>query len=613
MKSLYFRRSRQCSVRPMGVAFSAHTGLLEQFLARRQEIVDEIERRLLSPRGKAFGDTTERGLFDDILNRCFFESPAVSLQASHLKGQLAAAHIADGFEPVRTDGYSRELDPVELVLRGRYKWDGDRWPGRNGRIAYAQSLYAVFMLRQLEHLGLRIWDDGNDTAPQRLQDVQRLLNLLNTAGAAPRVRDARWLIQTAQGPLTRHLKPYFMIADRISASFTDSDRIEIHRAGAMLAGGHLRSQLRHRARETGRTFDHPEVLALMRLSSAMDIALLVRDLVPLLHAYSTACSDHDADKRQELADAILQGLSADPELLLTRLDLLAPSTMIEDLFIDRGEDGQVRYTPMGEAHRGCLARYAELIGRTAESLKEDARLIDPAQAAYSPLGIVYGFSADILSNMVLNTLCSPSSSSGADLSLEDTFISRGRLEEKRAQAQEWQCLPKSEGERDAFEHSTEWAEQMFGRMLRALEARAARPTGPNASSCPQARLYVVPRGVATDSLPEGVLPGGIVSAQEHCLTLDLTRARETGATALPKSRLSTDRAEGRFLASIDSDGAWFCVSKVPLTLFTSQGKDAVITDVPSAVIDVLRLVCPEYLVVVSVVNEPPEASHRVSL
>jgi hypothetical protein len=241
----------------------------------------------------------------------------------------------------------------------------------------------------------------------------------------------------------------------------------------------------------------------------------------------------------------------------------------------------------------------ELIARTADSLKEDARLIDPAQAAYSPLGLVYGFSADILSNMVLNTLRSSPSSGGADLSLEDLFISRGQLEHKRAQAQEWQCLPKVEGEPDAFEHSTEWAEQMFARMLTALEARAGRPSKPNASGCPQARLYVVPRGVAIDSLPDGILPDGIVLAQEHCLTSDFARARETGATGLPRSRLSTDRAEGRFLASIDAEGVWFGVSKVPLTLFTSQGKDAVITDVPAAVIDVLRLMCPEHLVVVS--------------
>ena len=352
----------------------------------------------------------------------------------------------------------------------------------------------------------------------------------------------------------------------MSGSFTASDRLEIHKAGAVLAGGHLRSQLRHRSWQTGWAFDDPQLLAMTHLSNSMDMALLVRDLIPLLDAYSAA---QDNNERLALADAILQGLSADPELLLTRLDLLAPATMIEDLFVDRGDDGQPRYTPMGEAHRERLERYGELIGRTAESLKNDALLFDPAHAAYSPLGIVYGFCADLLSNMVLNTLRSPSS---ADLSLEDMFISRGRLEQKRAQAQEWQRLPKGEGERDPFEHSTEWAGQMFARLLRALEARAAHPSEPNASERPQAHLSVVPRNVTVDSLPGGALPTGIVSAQEHCLTSDSTRARETGATALSRSRLATDRAEGRFLASADAEGAWFGVSKAPLTICTSQGK-----------------------------------------
>jgi len=580
----------------MDFSFSAHTGLLEQFLARRDEIVDDIERRLLSVRGKAIWENADRGLLDDILNTCFFGSAAASPEASRLKGQLAAAHVADGFEPARGDGYSRDLDSAELILRARHEWDRQRWPGRNGRIVYAQSLYAVFILRHLERLSLRVWDEGNDTAADRLQEVQRLLDLLNTAGAPPCVRDARWLVQTAQGPLTRHLKPYFMIADRVSGSFTAGDRTEIHKAGAALAGGHLRSQLRHRSWETGRTFDDPHVLAMTRNSSAMDIALLVRDLVPLLREYSAACAEHDAQKRLALADAILQGLSADPELLLTRLDLLASSTIIEHLFVDRGEDRHARYTPMGEAHRECLGRYTELIGRTAHLLREDALSLDPAQAAYSPLGIVYGFCADLLSNMVLNTLCAPSA---GDLSLEDTFISRGRLDQKRAQAEEWQCLPKVEGERHAFEHSIEWAKQMFARMLRALDARAARPTDLNASNCPQARLYIVPRGVTIESLVDGTLPAGIVSAQEHCLTSDVTRARETAATPLSRVQLATDRAEGRFLASADSEGAWFGVSRVPLTMCMSQGTDALITDVPSAVIDVLRLVCPEHLVVAS--------------
>jgi hypothetical protein len=269
--------------------------------------------------------------------------------------------------------------------------------------------------------------------------------------------------------------------------------------------------------------------------------------------------------------------------------------MIEDLFVDRSDAGAAPDTSMGEVHHECLARYIDLIGRTAASLRQDSLSLEPSHAAYSPLGIVYGFCADLFSNMVLNTLVSPSS---RDLSLEEMFNSRERLGEKRTQAREWERLPKREGEPDPFEHSTEWAAQMYSRKSGALEARAARPTEPNASEFRTSRLYVVPRGVVIDSLSDGALPVGIVSAQEHCLTSDVTRARTSGATALPADRLVADRAEGRFLACVHSEGAWFGISKVPLTLFTSQGKDALITDAPSGVIDVLRRVCPELLVVI---------------
>jgi hypothetical protein len=317
----------------------------------------------------------------------------------------------------------------------------------------------------------------------------------------------------------------------------------------------------------------------------------------------------DTDARLALADPILQGMSADPELFLTRLDLLGPSTMIEDLFVDRSDDSSafalqphiamadkaLGYTAMGEGHREHLARYGELVGHTAEFLQHDSRALAPANAAYSPLGVVYGFCADLVANMVLNTL---RPSSKRDLSLEDMFNSRERLDEKWTQAQEWSRLPKREGEPDPFEHSTEYAERMYARLTIALAARAARPAEPNASTFRKSCLYVVPRDVAIDSLSDGVLPGGIVSVPEHCLTSDLTRARLTGATALPADRLVADRAEGRLLASAHADGAWFGVSKVPLTLCTSQGKDALIEDVPPGVVDLLRQACPELVVVI---------------
>ena len=124
------------------------------------------------------------------------------------------------------------------------------------------------------------------------------------------------------------------------------------------------------------------------------------------------------------------------------------------------------YTALGEVHRECLARYGELVGRTAEWLRQDSRAFDPSHATYSPLGTVYGFCADLFSNMVLNTLRGPSSH---DLSLEDVFTSHGRLEEKREQAHEWERLPRGDRERAPFERSAEWAAQMYARLASALE------------------------------------------------------------------------------------------------------------------------------------------------
>ena len=114
-----------------------------------------------------------------------------------------------------------------------------------------------------------------------------------------------------------------------------------------------------------------------------------------------------------------------------------------------------------------------------------------------------------------------------------------------------------------------------------------------------------PREASADrrTLGEGGSP--VISALQHCLTSDAARARATGATALPADRLIADRAEGRLLACVHSEGAWFGVSKVPLTLFTSQGKNALMTDVPPAVIDVLRQVCPELLIVIPPPSSPP--------
>jgi hypothetical protein len=578
----------------MTLDFPAHISLLQQLLDHRRDIVDRIEGTLLNVRGKETSKSRNRQHFDRLLHACFFEVPGLPRVLSRLRGQLAASHLADGFEPMPQDRYSQELDPLQLIVRAYLYWDDHRWPGRSGRLAYAETIYAAFMLRQLEYASLRIWDDGHDAAPPHLQEIQRLLDRLNSAaGAVAFVRDARWLIHTAQSPLTRHLLPYFRIAEHIAGSFTGPERLGIHKAGAKLAGGHLRSQLHYRVWDTGRPMSDPELVAFMRSSNSMDAALLVHDLVPLLAAYDTACRQEDAAARLDLADAILQGISADPDLLVARLDLLAPSTTIEHLHVGEGDGRVTRRTPRGEAHGAHLTQYGALIGSLAGPLKEDASAFDPSEMAYSPLGITYGFCADILSHMAIGTLLSPSS---REIGLEDVFASRGNLDEKVARTEAWQALPRREGEREHFDHSPEWARQMFGRTLDALAARAARAQLPNASSLPDARLYVVPASGSRDGAREDFAPSGVASAQHYCFTSNVERASSNGAIPWPRHQMLTDRSEGRYLASAEENGEWFGISKIILTEYTSQGKDAVVTDVPHAVVEVLRVTCPGLIV-----------------
>lgn len=589
-------------------SFSAHVALLDQFLVRRSEIVERIEERLLNVRGKETEHIRNRAHFDRLLNDCFFTLPGLTAELARLKGQLAAMHRADGFEPIQLDRFSVEFDPLELIVRAYEHWGAHFWPGRRGRLAWAEVVYSVFFIRQFENLRLRIWDDGNTRAGDRLQELQTLLDRLNAIdaqeGSRPVfVRDIRWLVQTAQGALTKHLEPYFRIAERISLSFTDSVRLGIHAAGARLAGGHLRSQVLYRALETGCSVDDPENLAVARNSNSMDTALLLRDLIASLQQYASLCvapgEMPNAEMRRELADAILQGISSDTELFLTRLDVLKPATTIEGLFVEWGEDGRARISSLGGAHIDYLDQYRDLIGRLAGRLKEDAIALAPQPDTYSPYGISYGFAADLLSNLALDKLISPSSS-WAVLTFEDTFATRGSLQEKLARAKALAALPKRPGEQDHFYHSAEFGVQMFARLVAALDGRSNRGFDANASSHGDARIYASAESEQA-ARSHVDLPAGIQSANEFCFTSKIGCPSSAGWAALPISQILIDRNEGRYLASAECDGEWFAVSKFILTLFICQGTDVLLSDVPPKLIEALLVTCPD-LVVRTVAN-----------
>ena len=255
--------------------------------------------------------------------------------------------------------------------RGFRLWQQTRWPGQHGRVRYAQTLFNLYVIRRLMLLRMRLWDAGSPSAGDRLSQVQSVLDELWRTTPADQpvlVRDARWLFALAQSPTTDELRAYFEVAERIAETLPEEDRIEIHKASVRMAGGHLRSQLRHVSTQKGVSLDESSLVLSTRNSNALDLATLIQGLVPLLEAYEHAAHSGDSEKRLELADAICQGISPDPELFLNRLDLLGPYSMIEHLFITTDRDGRVVYTPMGQRHLQLVQEYAALIGRDGEAV-----------------------------------------------------------------------------------------------------------------------------------------------------------------------------------------------------------------------------------------------------
>jgi hypothetical protein len=115
-----------------------------------------------------------------------------------------------------------------------------------------------------------------------------------------------------------------------------------------MSAGHLRSQIRHYCTKDGLSLDDESVILRTRTSNALDFALLVQGLVALLEAFERARQNGDGRKRLELAGAIFQCISPDPELFLNRLDLLGPYSMIEHLFIATDRDGSAAHAALSK-------------------------------------------------------------------------------------------------------------------------------------------------------------------------------------------------------------------------------------------------------------------------
>ena len=589
--------------RPIGprlgqVPFQAHTELLHLFLAHRHDIVERIEG-LLNAQRRPIEYLRDTSRLSRHFADCFFTLPSITGSQSRLRGQLEEAHWASGFRPREMPGmYNGLVDPAELMIRVFHLWQQTRWPGRNGRVRYAHTLFNVYVIRCLELLSLRLWDAGASSTGDRLSHVQGVLDQLRTTTPADQpvfVRDARWLIQLAQSPATDDLAGYFEVAQNVAETLPAQDRIEIHKAGVQMTAGHLRSQLRYLSLKQAVPFDAPSLILSTRNSNALDFALLVQDLVPLLETYEHAWQAADPGKRLELAGAICQGISADAELFVNRIPLLGAYSMIEQPFIATDRDGQVGYTPLGRRHVRLLQEYEALIGRLSKPLFEDCSHFRPVAGAYSPYGVLYGFTSHLIEHMALKA-SQPDAVSR--FSLEDVFVGEDASADKLDWVTGWRKLPHLTREvEQMFDYPQQFAEDIFDRVEQALGRRAAdHPANSRAQS---GRLFIVPDAPHPDSttLPIEDLPIRYIASSD----MQLVAAQK--AVSRGEARLLSDRREGKYVLSYKTPGGWVAISKDILTDVLGAGRDVKIAGLPAVAIGVLKLMCPHLVILPE--NVPP--------
>jgi hypothetical protein len=565
------------------VPFQAHVELLQWFLAHRDEIVERIQE-LLNAQRKPIQYLQDEPLLSRHFEDCFFTLAGVTRDQSRLRGQLKEAHWASGFKPREMPGQHNDLfDPAEMMVRGFHFWRQTHWPGHSGRVRYAHTLFNLHVIRHLALLIMRLWDAGAPGAPDRLSQIQSVLDHLwkTTPSDHPvLVRDARWLIPVAQSPTTNELAGYFEVAEQIEETLSEGNRIEILKAGVRMAGGHLRSQLRHVSMKKGVSLDENSLVLSTRKSNALDLALLIQGLVPLLEAYEQAMQNGNDGQRLDFADSIFQGISPDPELFLNRLDLLGPYSMIEHLFIT-DHDGHAVYTPMGQRHVQLLREYEARIRRLSKPLFDDCHHFRPVVGTYSPYGVLYGFSSNLFEHMALKTI---QLDAVTRFSLEDVFTDGES--DKLAWVSGWRRLPHIKPEMaKLFEYPQQFAEDIFARIEQELrrrvsdaEANAAAQTG---------RLFI---------LPDDDLQADSPAHSKVSQIPDLPAKYIRPADVHDETQLLHERQEGEFVLSYKTSGGWVAVSKDILTEVLGAGHDVKIAGLPRAAAEELKLMCPNLVI-----------------
>jgi hypothetical protein len=599
--------------KPFGqVPFQAHVELLRLFMTHREDIVESIEA-VLNAQRKPIRYLQDRSLLSHHFEDCFFACTAVTASQTRLRGQLEEAHWAGGFRPRQVHYLHNDLiHPAEMMIRGFHFWQQTRWPGRNGRMHYAHTLFNLYVIRCLEFLSMRLWDEDPSSAGGRLAEIQSVLDELWRSSPADQpviVRDARWLIPLAQSLITDELAAYFEVAQQVTETLQEADVLEIQKAHVRMLGGHLTSQIRYYCTKDCVSINEHSVVLRTRTSNALDFALLIQGLVALLKAYARALLSGDERMRLDMAGAICQGISADPELFLNRVDMLSAYSMIEHVFIATNREGHVVYSPLGQRHVQLLKEYGALIDRLTRSLRDDSPRFRPVAGGCSPYGVIFGLPSHLIEHMALKAL---QHDAETRFSLEDVFEDWATSADdgdtsaaKLAWVNGWRKLPHIDREvQRLYDYPQQFAEDIYDRIEHELsEASLAKLRDSNAEACDGSRtgrLYIVSGDdLETDSkaaaIPE--LPARYFGSSDR----QIVAAHK--AEPYDRAQLLRERQEGHFLVSYETPGGWIALKKDLLAEVVGAGRDARIVGLPLDAAQVLRFMCTDLVIAENVADQ----------
>lgn len=231
-------------------------------------------------------------------------------------------------------------------------------------------LLDYYFLHILALLTLRIWDEGD--ADGNLRRVNRLLGeLQGPNGSGQRFADnAETLILIATSHFELHERGYDGLLQR-TKTLNQPHRLNIALGHAVSMGCHLRFGFEATyGRDTVR----------MRSDNVADYPWLCFALVTLMREYSATGSAKALAEREGIAEALLNGLSAD-----ARAFVGDPPASLSPCEAERSE-------------------FRDLFHRHRDVLVLDFERHRPSPARYSPLSFFFNFSHNIVKGIVVDAL-----------------------------------------------------------------------------------------------------------------------------------------------------------------------------------------------------------------